>query len=708
MKYKRISQGFGIYALFPADINLEELIKKSGPERDYYYSIYTYEKDHYNKFITGLEGVCKDHNVRFDLNDLFKTTKQLYARLKSLYPDKEEFKKVKDEVKSKFSIAGTTDIYIDKLVFDFDSKENVDKAKSETNQLCTRLIKDYNIPPDTLQVCFSGSKGFAVEVEIDQKLTRQEFVNIVSNLTKGLDTFDPSVKDEQRLFRIPFTKHNKTGLYKIPLTLGQLSDNSVEQIKEVAGNVDEYIEGLLETKNSWCSAKFNQQLKNLSALTVEQKKEMESNQTYTFDDRLQISRKPSWMSSTKFALQEGFFKPGERNNALMILAATYKSHGYPKEIAYYMLKGVAELQHKRTGQEKYSKDEIWNNIIDVVYSTSWQGGTYSEKETELLKNTAERFNLTIEQERNLVGIEDVRSRFIYFAENIDQNTIKTGIDSIDNNVLITTGMTVGILGAPSSGKTSFANNFVKNLSANGQNVLFHSLDMSDNLLYGRLLQRYCQYDLKTILHKIKLNQLDEKIITAFEMAQEEYKNVKFNFRSGTNVDNIEQDIIEYKEKVGENLKLVVVDYLEKVRGPYSDATANSGYIASRLSDLAREHDLCLLMLLQPQKSAGDPREELLSMRKVKGASVIEQDCRVIMTMWRPGFNPKDMSDDKFASVAVVKNNMGGLCKLDYRWNGVEGSLTEMGSDDKIMYNDLMERLKTEKEAEKKGGNFYDL
>jgi len=148
--------------------------------------------------------------------------------------------------------------------------------------------------------------------------------------------------------------------------------------------------------------------------------------------------------------------------------------------------------------------------------------------------------------------------------------------------------------------------------------------------------------------------------------------------------------------------MVVVDYLEKVRGPYSDATANSGYVASRLSDLASTYDIAIMILLQPQKSAGDPSEELLSMRKVKGASVIEQDLRLIMTLWRPGFNPKNSSNDKYASIAIVKNNMGPVTQIDFGWDGLKGKFSELSGQERKHLSELRETIKKEKEGDKKG------
>lgn len=189
---------------------------------------------------------------------------------------------------------------------------------------------------------------------------------------------------------------------------------------------------------------------------------------------------------------------------------------------------------------------------------------------------------------------------------------------------------------------------------------------------------------------------DEVLTKAYADVLKNYSNSHFNFRSGPTVEEIEKEIIEYQIEKGKNAKLIVIDYLEKVRGPFSDATANSAYVASRLSDIAKKYHTCVLLLVQPQKAAGDPRDELTSYRKIKGASVIEQDSRVILTLSRPGYDPKNMNDDKFATISVVKNNMGSLCQLDYYWNGISGQMVDLDAEGRKELKALRTRIEESK------------
>jgi replicative DNA helicase len=701
MEYRRISRDYWDYALYPKSINVYDIINKFGPKEEYYSSIYSYSEEQYKKYISGLQKVCGRFKIRYDEDDLLNIVANLRRTIKSQVKANKIDKNEADFLNSLFSVAGTLDVKTNKLVFDFDDEKNIEQARKDTVELYSRLITN-GFLPESIQISFSGNKGFSVEIETDTYLSRPEFENIVTNLSENLVTFDPSVKDQQRLFRIPMTRNKKTGLYKIPLTIGELHDLTIDIIKDDASPdlVKENLHVYKQTMESWTPIKLPKAIHELKDKSVKEKQESEEQKD--IDDSLDLTRRPPWLSPTKFALQEGFFEKGERNTALMILAATYKANGFPERVAYGMLKAVADLQAQRTGMDKFPKDEIWNNIVQIVYGPNWRGGTYSEKETELLQQISTKFGINEAGEtgRTLTDIGTSLGRFLEYAKNFSKNKITLGLPSLDEKVVITTGMAVGLLGSAGSGKTSIALTFMKQLSMTGEKVLFECLDMTENFIIARMLQGYTRYSFQEILGKIERGEVDESLEAAMKLLQEEYKNMHINYKSGTNIEDIENDIKMHHRMFGVYPRLVVVDYLEKIRGPFSDnPVANIGYIASRLTDLAREYGCCLIMVLQPQKTAGDAREPLLSMRKIKGSSVIEQDCRIIMTMWRPGFNPEDNSNDKYASIAVVKNNLGESCKLDYRWDGVSGKFREMTDDERYEFNEFQEILKAQKEEQ---------
>lgn len=632
----------------------------------------------------------------------------------SVYKYSEDQKKQAEEIievekdGKKFSrprgVKGITDVKCNVIVFDTDKEDNPEKARKDAIEIVNRLEK-LGYSEDNIAISFSGNKGFGIEVYIEDNLTPKEHKNIAKHIAGDLvyskrnnpdGTMDTTLYNASRIFRLDFTKHMTSGLYKTPLTKKQLETLSVDEIKDIAKEPKYPHQRALKSK------KLPKELLEAKSRVKEVEKK-KNKPLFSLD----FTKKPYYLTDVKYALHKGYIPEGHGNTGMMILCATYKHVGFDKTDAYHMLKGVNEKRSEIYGIEKRSNDQIWHEVVQYVYSPNWNGGTYGD-ETDLIQETCETFGIV--EKTAMVSISDVKDRFIKFSKNINKNVIRTGIKSLDDSVLMTTGMMVGLLAAPSSGKTSVATKIIESLSSNGQNVLFLSLDMHDTLLYSRLLQRVSGENVEGRLRSMIETdptyndeysiEEDEAILKAFDKVEDLYGNVNFDFTRGCTIESVEENIKANKAKFGDNLKMVVVDYLEKVRGPYSDATANSGYVASRLSDLASTYDVAILLLLQPQKSAGDPSEELLSMRKVKGASVIEQDCRVIMTLWRPGFNPQMSANDKYASIAVVKNNMGPVTQIDFGWNGLKGEVTELSRSERDALDALREEIKEQKKEDK--------
>lgn len=610
-------------------------------------------------------------------------------------------------------VKGVTDVLTDKLVFDIDNEYDLESAQQSTIKVIKRLEK-HNISNEDMLISFSGNKGFSIIVHLKNEITPQEHLNIAYALAGDTDGFDDSIYNPSRIFRLDYTKHKESGLFKLPLTFDQLKDWSVDKIKSHAKRK-------LKPKYNIKKVELNQSLKDLSKIPAAKKastkdniKELKMETIGPIEFNLDFSKKPSYLTDVKYILHKGYIPPGDGNRAMMILASTYKYIGMDRIDALQTLHGVNQKRGEIYGEQHMRTDEeIEEQVIDVVYNPAWKGGTYSLADTPFLQEIANRFNIV--STGNLRSIKQITDNFMKFAKNINKNVIRTGVQKLDDNILITTGMMVGILGAPGSGKTSFAISFVEHLSKKGQKVLFESLDMHENQIAHKLAQRVSGIEVEKRFRQTIEDDLsydpsysfydDPEVLEAMEEVGNVYKNVQFNSRSGATIESIEKDILEAKYQYGDELKLVVVDYLEKVRGPFSDATANSGYIASRLADLARMHDVAILLLLQPQKSAGDCSEELLSMRKIKGASVIEQDCRVILTLWRPGFSPKTFDQDKYASIAIVKNNMGSLAQLDFAWNGLKGQLDTLRQHELESLQKLKEEKLEEKMEQKKSQGF---
>lgn len=596
-----------------------------------------------------------------------------------------------DQFKKTKSLAGISGVKTDKIVFDFDSKEDVEKALQDTRTVVSRLKAD-GFSDTEIGVSFSGSKGFHVVIGlIDETVTRDQFEAITSSYAGDLETFDTTVSDEQRVFRMPLSQHGTTGKFKIPVAVADIlnPNTTAAEISEYASNPD--FEGDKTAFITVCKAR------NTFKVKAPVKKEVVSNEVTEFLDKPDFTKNKTGLTDAKFALSLGYFEASERHEATMILASTWKALGLPLKVTYKMVKAAIEQRNDRLGLKGYDKTEIYDEVASV-YDSRWKGGTYDDN-SGLLKKTKARYKINEEQVSDpVVELNEVATFYQDFAENIDKNTIKLGIPEIDDKVRITTSSLVGLLAAPSAGKSSLTFAFMNYLSNIGESSLFQSMDMSIPQVYQRLIQKHTGLDSDTILKNYKQKNMKE-ILRYNELLKEHYKNVRFSFKSGVTTGMIKENVDRHAQRTGAAPKLVAVDYLGCIRGPYSDMTANQAMIASELKDIATDYKTCMFVLVQPQKHVGTPADEIASYRNIKGSSVLEEQMSTILSLSRPGFSPKTPEDDIFATVNVLKNRMGELSSTDLSWHGLTGTMKSLTDEEKAHLKALREALAQEKAAE---------
>ena len=194
-------------------------------------------------------------------------------------------------------------------------------------------------------------------------------------------------------------------------------------------------------------------IRNSMKMTVEEKDVLKQNTTAeTF---INFDEKPPWLSKWKYALQQGFFEEGSRNASFMVLASTYRNQGFQKEVALFMLKAVAEIQAQRNNCEIYPEKQLQSEIIDVVYSKGWGKGQYTDDCGLAIETNKKLQGLgydVSEKNHNLLSIEEVKDRFVGYAETFSESRVKIGIKELDDKLVITAGMLVSVLGAPGGGK----------------------------------------------------------------------------------------------------------------------------------------------------------------------------------------------------------------------------------------------------------------
>lgn len=593
-----------------------------------------------------------------------------------------------DEFKKTKSVAGMTDLKTNQLWFDFDSPE-LEESRKDTLELYKRLMEHFKV--SNIELSFSGGKGFHIIVRLSNDLTSQQVKKVVLKLGKGLTTLDLKIYDSNRILRASNTKHEKTSLYKIPILYTELADLSIEQIKELAKQPREMNRSFVPI--------------DLPEVLLVEEKTKAPIVVLDESDPLKIKEidftmKPNGWLDYKWAISNGRFEIGHRNKAMMVIASTCRALKYGRDHTAAICAAADKLHCEITGDSEMGESALEREVLDVVFGSHWNGGQYSVENDIDLRNYCDKHGFKVEKNDHItqvINLQDVNASFKDFVKNIDKNTIKTGIKRLDDALPITIGNNLGLIGAAGAGKTAIALEILKHTSMNGVISVMASLDMHRNRLYEKVLYKVSQDLYKKSISREELYskyQDDEDSELAAEV-KKQYGNVYFYDRSSPTVDDLRKFILNVEAQTGQKVKLLMVDYFERLASDMTDATASSLKIANQLQDLLNDLNLAIITLVQPNKFSlsGGPDTPILSYTAIKGSSFLYQSFRSIVSIWRPFFNAKMTHLDKFLEMAILKNDLGELDHFTFNWEGKTGSITEMNEEQEFTYKSNLEEKK---------------
>ena len=593
---------------------------------------------------------------------------------KSLYYYNEEHFK---EFQSSGTIKGINDVSTDTLIFDFDS-DNLEESADDAWELCCRL-EEFGIDRKSIQPSFSGGKGFHIEVRTDLIFNPNEFKNVVFGLAKNLKTFDDKIWNASRIIRLNNTKHQKTGLYKIPLSfdeLNTLKTNSITTLAKTPRTIE------LVLKPAHLSSEILKYKDSVEE--VELPVDIQTDLLINFQD------KPIWMTNCLYALANGYIDKGQRHDAVIRLVAVYKKQGLAVQAILDQIKHILEIRKQRSGHP-YDFRELKDDV--ERFFKDHRGALFTCKTDPWMKrycvSLGDHGCKNADDGVTLVSVDDMLNEFETFAKNIDQYIVQTGIKSLDERLKLMVGNVLGLLAPPSAGKTSLAIKILNNISKQGFPAIFFSYDMYKNLLSQRLIQRHTKKDMDTLYADFKGN--SDEVDRIKKIIKEEYGKVTFSYKTNQTVDDIEKTIINHEFLTGEKVKVIVVDYLELVNGESNDSTQSSMNVAGKLKNLSVNQEVLVILILQPQKVASKPDTAIKSFSAAKGSGMIGQSVSYFLGCHREGLNPDFPGEDNYFTIRCLKNRTGSLFSLDYSWDGITGDIQEIGPTEKVMLEDLRRR-----------------
>lgn len=270
--------------------------------------------------------------------------------------------------------------------------------------------------------------------------------------------------------------------------------------------------------------------------------------------------------------------------------------------------------------------------------------------------------------------------------------VPTGYVDLDRK---TAGLQAGdliiVAGRPSMGKTALALNISQYAALeNGVGVAVFSLEMSKEQLVFRMLCSEARVDQSKVRAGFAADRDYPKLAIAADRLAE--APIYIDDTPALSVLELRAKARRLKRERQANLGLVVVDYLQLMRGVTTDNREQEiSSISRSLKALAKELSIPVMALSQLNRQVETRADKRPLMADLRESGAIEQDADVIMFLYRPWvYDPKN-ADEREAEVIIGKQRNGptGTVPLTFF---AEHTRFENRADDEVSFPEDLEDL----------------
>ena len=408
----------------------------------------------------------------------------------------------------------------------------------------------------------------------------------------------------------------------------------------------------------------------------------------------------------EFLLKEDFYEKQygivfeamvELNNAgksvdMVTLQSYLKEKDVPDEIASLeFLQGIMQLYITSSNVKQYAeivkKHSLLRRLIRV--SDEISNDCYSQnKSLNVIFEDTEKKIFDIVQRKNtgdFTPINKIVETSIKRLQTIMMSGsritgISTGFTDLDNTLSgLQPSDLILIAARPSMGKTAFALNIAQFAAVREKNcTAVFSLEMSKEQLVNRLLAMDATVDAQ----KLRNADLDDNEIEYIMESAVNLGSSKLiiDDTSGISVSELRTKCRKYK--IENDLKLVIIDYLQLMSGGGRNESRQQEIsdISRSLKSLAREINVPVVALSQLSRAVEkrDDHRPMLSDLRESGA--IEQDADVVMFLYREDYYNKDTERKNIAEVIVAKQRNGPIKTTELVWNPQFTKFRNMSSE----------------------------
>jgi len=299
-----------------------------------------------------------------------------------------------------------------------------------------------------------------------------------------------------------------------------------------------------------------------------------------------------------------------------------------------------------------------------------------QEDPQTIADLAEQKIYAVRQDREIKGLKTINSAIAEVYNHLDEMSkhpgslpgLPTGFSELDRFIGgLNKSDLILMASRPGMGKTSIALNIARSaIRDSDKTVVIFQLEMSSQQLAMRMLSGEALVDNK----KLRMGNLSDEDWerVAGAATQLTQNHILIDDDSGITV----PEMMAKCRRVGDNLGLIVVDYLQLMHAPRRiDNRVNEvAEISRSLKIMAKELNvpvLCLSQLSRGPESRTDKRPMLSDLRE---SGSIEQDADIVLFIYRPDYyGDVPPEQQNMAELIIAKNRHGEVGKIELQWEG---------------------------------------
>lgn len=292
---------------------------------------------------------------------------------------------------------------------------------------------------------------------------------------------------------------------------------------------------------------------------------------------------------------------------------------------------------------------------------------HSNEEVEEMLDEAEQTLFTVSQDKVQQDFVPIGEILEVTFERLDELSktkgairgVPTGFKQLDRMLSgLQTEDLVILAARPSVGKSSLAINIAQHAAtAHKKGIAFFSLEMGQEAVIDRMIA--AQGDIEN--WRITTGNLEAEDFEKYSIAAGELAEAPFHIDDTPGIGVMEMRTKARRLMIDKKIDLIVVDYLQLVKGRHLDSRVQEvSEISQALKNLARELRVPVLALSQLSRAVeqrgGEKRPQLSDLRD---SGSIEQDADIVMFLYRP-----DEEDRENLKLIVAKHRNGPTGEIE--------------------------------------------